>query len=331
MEVIEGYYLLMGDVVFYAKGIEHPPGKVIAYPKYVPDPRGWRRDREGKRYRKLMTQEEQWKYLESCCRRYLVDDPHIGGRVPEIPLNSFDRVYDPIERARELIERRGRGKGIEMDAADMLSDLGQESDLIGLSGSILVGLHGESSDIDLVVYGESSGRRVYEALRERIEEGKEYRRYTERDARVLYERRRKETPLSWEEFLKQEERRILEGYFRNREYSIRLIKLGATYGSKMVRKVGRAKLILEILDGRDSIFTPCKYSVRTLSVIEGPDLGRKVEFIYSLRERFTEIALEGEIVEAEGEIEEWTYKTGERVILLYLGRAGDYMKVLGSN
>ncbi len=323
MEIIEGYYMKLGNIIFYAKGVEHPPGKVIAYPKYVPDERGERRNRRGERFRKLATQHEQLRYLKSCCDEYLVYDPHIGREVPEIPLSSFDEVYDPIKRARELL---ASSQGMEKDAAQMITDLGLSD--IGVSGSILVRLHNESSDIDLVVYGEENGRRVYENLRKRIEEGIEYRRYSEVDSRVLYERRARETPLSWDDFIKQEKRRVLEGYYREREYSIRLVKLGEPYGSKVVRRNGKARLVLEVTDDEESIFTPCRYGVRVLKLLSGSSIGKEVQFIYSLRERFTEIAAEGDVVEARGEVETWTYTSGEELVVLYLGEKGDYMRIV---
>ncbi len=325
MEVIEGYYMRMRSIIFYAKGIEHPPGKVVAYPKYVLDPRGDRRDRRGRKFRKLPTQDEQLEYLKSCCREYLVDDPYIGERVPEIPLSSFDEIYDPLERAQELLA--GNPQGVEREAVQMILDLGPDN--IGISGSILVGLHNESSDIDLVVYGEEEGRRIYETLRKKVEEGVHYRKYSEKDSRALYERRIRETPLSWYDFMRQERRRILEGYYRGREYSIRLVRPESSYGSKTVRKVGEAQLLLEITDSEESIFTPCIYGVRVLEVSDGPGEGNDVSFIYSLRERFTEIASEGDVVEARGKVEVWNYiGTGRKATLLYLGERGDYMRVL---
>jgi len=330
MRIIEGYYMRLGDTIFYAKGVEHPPGKVIAYPKYVLDPKGERMDARRRRYRKLFTQEEQLRYLREYYNEYLVYDPYIGEEVPEIPLDSFNEVYDPLKRAKELLA--SSKPGIERDATDMILDLssGFDNDEIGISGSLLVGLHNESSDIDLVVYGEDKGRKVYEILKERLKEEKDYKRYSKGNAEALYKRRREETPISWDEFLKQERRRILEGYYRNREYSIRLVRQSNSYGSKIVRKLGEATLVLEVMDSRESIFTPCRYAVRSLKVVRGPETGRKVELIYSLRERFTEIASEGDVIEARGEVEVWTYKTGDEVTLLYLGRKGDYMKLLWS-
>ena len=50
---IEGFMVeLPSGVIFEVKGLLHPPGKVLAYPRYLPDPAG-DRVREGRRYRKV--------------------------------------------------------------------------------------------------------------------------------------------------------------------------------------------------------------------------------------------------------------------------------------
>lgn len=328
MEVIEGFYMRARDVIFYAKGVEHPPGKIVALPKYVLSSDG-ERVAGGRRFRKLLTLKEQMAYVTTHYGEYVVEDKYIGSLVPEIPLSMFEEIYDPIERAEDLLSREDL-RGAEKDAADMLRDLRSVSRAIGVSGSILVGLHTAESDVDLIVYGEEDGRRVYELLRKRIEEGEEYRRYSERDATSLYSRRSEETPLSWEEFTKQERVRVLEGFYRGREYSIRLVKPPEEpYGSKIIRKLERATLITEVVDDRESIFTPCRYGVRVLEVLGGPEYGVNVGAVYSLRERFTEVARMGDVIEAKGQIELWNrVKTGREELVLYLGGEGDYMKVV---
>ncbi|MCD6349135.1 MAG: hypothetical protein J7L91_05845, partial [Candidatus Korarchaeota archaeon] len=66
-----------------------------------------------------------------------------------------------------------------------------------------------------------------------------------------------------------------------------------------------------------------------LEVLGGPEYGVNVGAVYSLRERFTEVARMGDVIEAKGQIELWNrVKTGREELVLYLGGEGDYMKVV---
>ena len=75
MRLVEGYYLRLHDgVVFYAKGLVHPPGHVVAYPKYLPSPEGPRTAPWGLRYVKYGRVEDQLRVIEERYPGYLKHD-----------------------------------------------------------------------------------------------------------------------------------------------------------------------------------------------------------------------------------------------------------------
>ncbi len=333
-DLVEGYYFrLRNNLVFYVKGVIHPPDRVIAYPKYIPDPLGDRVDRRtGIRYRKEESIVKQFSIVEKLMPNTVVYDPYIGDTVPSIPRLLIDEVYNPIERAREIISYSG-GSGELLDIVrSLILDLIDGSGVgdIGVSGSVLARLYRESSDIDIVVYGVDSGRRVYEYLKTVVPYGeKGYRQYGSKDIERLYKSRSLETPIPLETLLEQERRRVLEGIYRGREYFIRLVRYPKPfeeYGMVIYRKLGRAVLKLRVIDASKSIYTPCTYRVETIDCIDG--VCYSVEEVYSLRGRFNEIASDGDIVVAKGYVEELLYRySGERTYRLYLGHPGDYMVV----
>ncbi len=329
--VIEGYYFkVRGGIIFYSKGVLHPPWGVVGYPKYIPSDQGERVDPEtGVRYRKEESMEKQLEIARQLFPNTVVHDPHVGALAPIIPLNVIEKIYEPVSKAREIIEVEN-AKGLLRDLKDMIKDLieGSEAGNIGVSGSVLVNLHTPSSDIDIVVYGEEDGRRVYEYLRRVVpEERRGYRRYSEENMIRLMRFRGKETPLPRNVFAKQLRRKVLEGFYRDREYFIRLVKPprpDEEYGQAVYRQLGTALLKLRVVDARDAIFTPCRYLVEPIGPVDG--VKSKISEIYSLRGRFTELASEGDIVVARGRLEEVCYlKTSEKSYRLYIGYPGDYL------
>jgi predicted nucleotidyltransferase len=61
----EGFAVQTADrLVFTVKGLIHPPDRVIAYLRYLPDPQG-DRERDGVRYRRVYQFEEQRRILQA--------------------------------------------------------------------------------------------------------------------------------------------------------------------------------------------------------------------------------------------------------------------------
>ncbi|RLE56108.1 MAG: hypothetical protein DRJ40_06835 [Thermoprotei archaeon] len=331
MGLIEGYYVKVrsGDI-FAVKDVVQPPGKVVAYPKYVLTPSGSRICREdGARYRKVETVPELYRVLYERYGNYIVYDVFYGREVPEIPLSDVVRIYDPRVKLQELMKSPLQDSVVRdvVDFCRLLSRV-TPTDSIGVSGSVLVSLHEGSSDIDVVVYGREHGFRVYGYLENLVNVSTDVRRYDEVLLKRLYISRGRETPMDFTTFVRHEERRVLEGLFRGREYFIRLIQLPSEldvrYGTYVVRKLGTCVLKAIVVDASESIFTPCRYRIKVIEFLEGSE--REVCEVYSLRGRFCELASEGDTVICRGTLEEVHYvESGEVRYRVYLGDTGDYL------
>ena len=107
--------------------------------RYVPDPAGERINASGTRYRKLdfgpayeLIREEKPQYLDVLHR---------------IPRDEIRRVYKPDISLPEIAARDPR--------VSRLSEIfGVPAGQMGCTGSLLLGLEGEGSDIDFVIYGQ---------------------------------------------------------------------------------------------------------------------------------------------------------------------------------
>jgi len=327
-EPIEGFMVeLASGAIFEVKGLIHPPGRVVAYPRYLPDPKGDRvRQGSDVRYRKLASWKERLALLAGPLRRYLVRDPVLGDVLCEPPLAEAKAIFSPVDGLEDL-RRSGDAPGVGLLALEMAEEVRARANLawreIGISGSVLVGLARESSDIDLVFYGKKACSEAYRALKAMREEGLT-RPCGPRELRAIYLARSADTPYDMEAFFSREPSKVLQGTFKSVFYSVRLIPAvrQEPYGLVRFRNLGTAVVRASVSDASESIFTPCRYGLEYVELLSGV---REPEALVSFRLRFCEHASEGELIEARGKLEEALWPDGRREIRLVVGgRPGDY-------
>lgn len=134
---------------------------------------------------------------------------------------------------------------------------------MGISGSILVKMHTQKSDIDLIVYDSKNCWRVYSALQELIESGETpFKRYSLKDLHVLFNFRSRDAFINFKDFVVLESRKVLQGKFMGRDYFIRFVRdwneIVEDYGDVRYRNCGYANIEAVIVDESEAIFTPCK-------------------------------------------------------------------------
>ncbi|MDH5787063.1 MAG: hypothetical protein OEZ40_02050 [Candidatus Bathyarchaeota archaeon] len=331
---IEGYLLKdLNGIIFDVKGLVHPPGMVIAFPRFIPDSRGIRRD-EGVTYKKVYSISERFKFLERNFSKYIVYDPVFDEKLCEIPLTNVKHYYSPVNRLKELQQSKKLGV-LEKKALRLLEFLRSHTNVpsgkLGISGSILARLHTSSSDVDPVIYGSENCRRVHLALQSMLEnEDTPFKPYVREDLRTLFDFRSKDTFMDFEDFATVESRKVLQGKFMGRDYFIRFVKdwneINEKYGDVCYKNCGYAKIEATIADDSESFFTPCTYKIEEARVVEGTKI-EQIQEIASFRGRFCEQARAGEVVIAQGKIEHVIDKRQNRdYFRLLLGnRPTDYM------
>jgi uncharacterized protein len=311
-EVIESFYLETKDGLFFAvKGFEHPPDRRIAVLRYLPDPTGGDRRKGGRFYRRLYHFDEQEQKIRSTYPQYLAHDPVFQTTLQSVPKSMVQKIYDPRQRFRELEQACIREK-IEEDVVAFLRLLQNEaqvsSSALGITGSLLTGLFTEKSDLDVVVFGTESCRRVYRALLRMLDERScsDLNRLDSSGMQELFEQRVADTRMTYEEFVQLEKCKANQGRFRQRAYFVRFVRsaheAGHAYGSLRYMPIGRAVITASIADDQDAIFTPCRYLLTNVRLLEGPQSSVPSEII-SFRGRFCEQVRAGELVYAAGTLE----------------------------
>jgi predicted nucleotidyltransferase len=296
-------------IVFDVKGSVHPPQRIVAFPRFIPDLSG-NRQRQNRLYRKVYSLSERFTFLKQNHPQYLVHDTVFDETLCEVPVNSVKEHYTPIEKLRELGDSESL-KPIEKKAlrlVELLKEKAKDAQIeIGISGSVLAELYTQDSDIDPIVYGSYNCRRVHSALESLLKDKHSlFKPYTRDDLKALFDFRSKDSQMDFGNFARTESRKVLQGKFQGTDYFVRLVKdwseVEEKYGEIQYRNVGHARIKATVSNDSDAIFTPCKYAVENTTIIEGAQVQPIVE-ITSFRGRFCEQAKKGEKLFAQGKVE----------------------------
>jgi hypothetical protein len=313
MKAREGDYIENFEgAMFDVKGLIHPPDRIIAFVRYFPDEKGERK-KDGTVYGKVYSLSKRYALLKERFPQYLIHDSVFDEALCEIPAGQVKKHYKPVEKLRELRESHNPDvlESLALRCAQQLKKVVTIPwKTVGISGSLMVGLHTENSDIDPVVYGSENCRKVYSALKSLLEKKNSlFKAYALEDLKGLFDFRSKDTVTAFRDFVRTEARKALQGKFMGRDYFIRFVKdwseIEEKYGDVQYENVGYAKIKATVADASEAIFTPCTYKIEDVRVIEGPKLP-PIEEIASFRGRFCEQAREKEVVFAQGKVERVT-------------------------
>ncbi|MFB0567405.1 MAG: hypothetical protein ACETVM_02315 [Candidatus Bathyarchaeia archaeon] len=318
--------------IFDVKGIIHPRRKVVAFIRYVPDPNGDRK-RDEVTYKKVYALKERYALLKKFFPSYLVYDPVFNEHLCEVPLDTIKHHYRPVDLLQKL-RHQDRLDEVESQALQFIKILKESANVpwskLGISGSILVRLHTPASDIDPIVYGSETCYKVYSALGSLLESKESpVKPYGLKELKELFDFRSKDTAMRFEDFVRTESRKLLQGKFMGRDYFVRFVKdwneIEEKYGTILYRPEGYAKIKATVVDDSKAIFTPCCYKIGNLEILEGTRI-EAIEEIVSFRGRFCEQAKKGETVIAQGKVEKLQEMGGREHYRLLLGnKVSDHM------
>jgi predicted nucleotidyltransferase len=294
--LVEGYFIKTVDnLIFEVKGIVHPEDRTIAYLRYVPD------SESVSGFRKIYDLRERENYLNQNFPEYLwFSKPH-GRVVQSVPNEKVSQIFDPVEHMDVIREQSDSLSLATSRLVDLLIEYTRVSSSdIGVTGSQLIGVATETSDIDLIVLGKSECVDFYNNLKRNYCKipGIEY--YT---GNLLKEH----LSFRWGGLTKYhstleeiERRKVLQGIFREHQFFIRLVKRSndftEKFGQIISENLGFREIQCVITDDNESIFSPCCYSAESEEI---PDL----KWIISYRGRFTEHVSKGDTVNAKGRLE----------------------------
>jgi uncharacterized protein len=245
--------------------------------RYVASPDG-ERVRNGVRYKK-MGFDEAYEFIRQRRPDYLKG-------VMVVPNDDVYRHYEPNKGLQDVLRTDSRVKKMvkALDGIPM-SDM-------GITGSKLVGLGAETSDVDFIVYGESWFK-ARDLLQKAIAGGA-IDGIDEAGWKKIYAKRKPE--LSFDEFYVHERRKgnrcLLDGVLTD----LLFVRSWDQIGPKVPvgKDLGMKTITAKVRDARFSFDSPAIYEV------EHPEIRRVLSFTHT----YAGQALAGETIEACGRLEE---------------------------
>ncbi|MFX1572141.1 MAG: nucleotidyltransferase domain-containing protein [Promethearchaeota archaeon] len=320
-EGIEGDYIetKKSNLFFDVKGLLHPNQRKICFLRFYPHPEG-DRIKKGTKYKKVYNLEERYSLLRNSYPEYIFYSKELDTEIQGVFNNDIKKIYTPQDCLRALNEKENLSKTekYSKDLCELFISKGNISrDSIGITGSVMVGMNKEDSDIDIIIYGTETSLKFQEKLIDLLAESNQIRMYNQEEYKKHYTWRVGGSNISFKEFMKSEQQKLHQGKFYGKDFFIRYIKSPndwkGEFNDYQYKNYGRIKTKVLITDSKYSIFTPCSYNIKAIKILEKESNLKRVNLedileINSFRARFCEHAKEGETVIVEGKLEKVVFK-----------------------
>lgn len=245
--------------------------------RYLPAPDG-ERTRDCTPYKK-MGFDEAYAYIKK-------ERPDWIKGAMVVPFTAVKKLYEPHEGLINIVKTDPRAKKM----VETLSEI--EFCDMGITGSKLVGLGAETSDVDFIVYGKS-WYKARDQLRKAIEDGR-IEGIDEAGWKKIYAKRKPELPF--EEFYLHEHRKgnrcLLDGVLTD----LLFVRDFDQIGPKLTigKDLGMRTITATVTDAEFAFDSPAIYKV------DHPE----VTMVLSYTHTYAGQALKGEVIEARGRLEE---------------------------
>ncbi len=203
---IRDFIITQDNWIFAVVGYDNS-SNVQAYLRYVPDENGDRIRSDGKRFKKVGFDDANQLLKNS--RPHYLNNSHL------VPFEDVAEVKHPLQ----FISTTDDEKVLKI--VELLENYGIDRKKMGVTGSRLVDLQAETSDVDFVVYGRESFESARRALKDSTQNGKLPQISADMWSRV-YEKRRPE--LTFEEFVMHEKRKWNRGVVDNTYFDLLFVR-----------------------------------------------------------------------------------------------------------
>jgi len=307
LETVEG---LLFAVVAY--GLEND--KALCFLRYVKEASGW----------KKYPTEAANSYLLSHYPDYLHYSEPLAAHLHAVPVANIRQHHQPRQRLQSLLQQPGPD-AVEQDMARLLHLLhsnGLNLAHMGVTGSVLAGVHNPSSDIDLVCYDRAVFQQCRAVVRQLVTQG-ELDDLAEADWQAAYQRRAAD--LSYRDYVWHERRKHNKALVNGRKFDLSLLNVptqahtnGQAEQNGLCQKIGPASLQCVITDDSQAFDYPISFHTDHASI----------PTIICFTATYAGQAFKGERVEASGVLEQ----TPEGLQRLVVGSSreatGEYIKVI---
>ena len=299
IETAEG--LLFAVVV---SGIEEE--KILCFLRYAYQKNGW----------KKQTTEQANQLLKQNYPNYLHYSNKLDAHLHAVPVDNIIKHYQPKQRLQELLKSSHTLDSIEQNVIQLVHLFQQQQvDLtqLGITGSILLGVQNQQSDIDLVCYERSTFQQCRQLIAKLIKQNS-LQALSENDWQESWQRR--DCMLNFADYVWHEQRKYNKGIIANRKFDISFIDTEPLTIPEYQKK-GSLNLQCKVLDDSYAFDYPAKF------IIDHPTIQSVVSFTATYNGQ----AQRGEIIEVAGMLEQSSEEL--RIVVGSSREAiGEYIKVI---
>lgn len=316
----------------------HPDDRIMAFLRYIPKEDG-ERFRNGSRYSKVDSK-QAYQFLNENFPDYLFHCNVSQVQMMGVPLNRIKKILRPQERLKEILELSspdGLLSKVITVAETFQDEAGIPVSHMGVSGSILPGLYDPAvSDIDFVIYGlenHRKGMKTFDGMKD--DPDKPLNPIEEDYWLRLYEKRIKDSSLSYDEFRWYENRKNNRGMVDGTLFDILATRnwseIDGNYGDNKYEPLGSAEIECTVKNAIASFDNPAVYQVEDVEILDGPNV--PLIEVASYTHTYAGQALDGERIIVKGKLER---VTGKKIIYrLIVGTnresLGEYIKLKDLN
>jgi len=287
-------------------------GKVGCFLRYVKSDSGWQKIATEAANRLLTTQYPH----------YLYHSEQFDAAFHAVDIEYITQHYHPEQRLKDLLDVDVCNEIVQrlQRLIPTLVQYGVDPEILGVTGSLLIGCQKSTSDIDLVVYGREAFHRVRSAVQQAVANG-ELSVLDDVLMRDNFERRLGE--LSYDDFAWHESRKFNKAVVEGTKFDIGMVHYQfVEEDERQYQKQGVVKLVSQVIDDQFSFDFPARYILDDEVISE----------VMVMTQTYVGQAKTGEKIEVSGAVE-CEAATGQCRLIVGSSReaVGEYIKVIKKN
>lgn len=359
MHFFESTILMTKDgIICQVYGNQHPEGKVLVKPKYIPTDKISCDDLpyrfiSGQRMNRLnlwIGPEKLKKYIESFKEAYpqYVYTSEVHDQSPllfVVSKEDIEREYSPKKGLSDLMSMPNKDLDghlkVVVNFAKFLLESPLDIEDLGVTYSTLMGHYSPNiSDINIVVYGKEKFWELMKYLQKAEHPDLRWKTYDEWES--FYKKRNRHMIHEKNIYIENMDKKRSEGFFSNTLFVIFAVENEEeswfTWGKEKYTRTGSATFKASIVNEKDSVVRPGCYAIKDSTFIAGDEECKDIpitKIVFFSRD-YCMLAYSGEEVEVSGVIEKVEDSTNSyyRIVVGYFDsyisekRDEEYIKVV---
>ena len=282
--------------------------KVLCFLRYVKERQGWT---------KLQTKSANT-FLAQHFPHYLHYSQRLDAHLHAVPISAIAKHHQPKQRLQQITQSKQNLDPVVQDLQQLCQlfvQHGLDLTQVGVTGSILVDVQNQASDIDLVCYDRHVFHQCRSVNRKLIEQGL-LQALNDHDWQAAYDRR--SAQLSFAEYVWHERRKYNKGMINNRKFDLSYVSQLPEPAIEGFRKSGTIRLRAKVIEDVRAYDYPAKFKIKH----------EQISWVVCFTATYTGQAVKGEIIDVAGQLE--INEQGQQRIVVGSSREahGEHIKVV---